>query len=58
MTDATRITFSELADRLGVDGTRATAGRHRAARSRFAALLAERPDHVEAALRLAELERG
>ncbi|WP_291081102.1 M23 family metallopeptidase [Dietzia sp. UBA5065] len=33
MTDATRITFSELADRLGVDGTRATAGRHRAARS-------------------------
>ena len=33
MSDATRITFTELADRLGVDGSGATAGRHRAARS-------------------------
>ena len=33
MSDATRITFAELADRLGVEGSGATAGRHRAARS-------------------------
>ncbi|MBB1023656.1 MULTISPECIES: M23 family metallopeptidase [unclassified Dietzia] len=33
MSDATRITFTELADRLGVAGSGATAGRHRAARS-------------------------
>ena len=32
-------------------------GRPRAARTRFRALLAERPDHLEAALRLADLER-
>ena len=31
-------------------------GRRRAARARFASLLADRPDHLEAALRLAELE--
>lgn len=33
MTDATRITFAELADRLGVDGSASAAGRHRAVRS-------------------------
>ncbi|MBB1041132.1 M23 family peptidase, partial [Dietzia sp. Cai40] len=33
MSDATRIHFTELADRLGVAGSGATAGRHRAARS-------------------------
>ena len=32
MSDATRMTFTELADRLGVDGSGASAGRHRAAR--------------------------
>jgi hypothetical protein len=31
-------------------------GRHRAARTRFSRLLAVRPDHLEAALRLAELD--
>ena len=36
MSDATRITFAELADRLGVEGSGATAGRHRAARSSHA----------------------
>jgi tetratricopeptide (TPR) repeat protein len=30
-------------------------GRHRAARTRFTSLLEERPDHLEAALRLAEI---
>jgi tetratricopeptide (TPR) repeat protein len=33
-------------------------GRRRAARVRFRTLLAERPDHLEAALRLAELDEG
>ncbi|WP_295651616.1 M23 family metallopeptidase [uncultured Dietzia sp.] len=33
MTDATRIPFAELADRLGVDGSVAAIGRHRAVRS-------------------------
>jgi tetratricopeptide (TPR) repeat protein len=33
-------------------------GRPRAARARFSALLAERPDHLDAALRLADLHRG
>lgn len=33
MSDATRITLTELADRLGVEGSGASAGRHRAARS-------------------------
>lgn len=33
MSDATRISFTELADRLGAAGSGATAGRHRAARS-------------------------
>lgn len=33
MSDATRIPFAELADRLGVEGSGASAGRHRAARS-------------------------
>lgn len=33
MSDATRMTFTELADRLGVEGSGASAGRHRAARS-------------------------
>lgn len=33
MTDATRIPFAELADRLGVDGSVAATGRHRAVRS-------------------------
>lgn len=33
-------------------------GRSRAARARFRTLLAERPDHLEAALRLAELDPG
>jgi tetratricopeptide (TPR) repeat protein len=33
-------------------------GRRRAARARFRTLLAERPDHLEAALRLAELDEG
>lgn len=33
MSDATRITFAELADRLGVEGTGATSGRHRVPRS-------------------------
>lgn len=32
MSHATRISFTELADRLGVDGSGATTGRHRAAR--------------------------
>ncbi|WP_314038681.1 M23 family metallopeptidase [Dietzia sp. CH92] len=36
MSDATRITFAELADRLGVEGSCATTGRHRAARSSHA----------------------
>lgn len=33
MSDATRVSFSELADRLGVDTSGTTGGRHRAARS-------------------------